>query len=351
MTRTAARALAVAAVVAVAALTAWGLLVVLGGDTSGLTLQPLPEAADDGGSIASSRDAATSALPVAPQPRDATPVGSREFDADAAMRTIRELEAFGVRGGGSDAEARAAAYLRDRLAGLGLAVRVEEFPLPGGATSSNVIARVPGSSDTVIVLGAHYDTKPPSPGANDNASGCAALLEIARLVAQEPVVPTVEIVFFGAEEVIGSDPDDHHFGSRYRAANMTDAEWAAVAGMISIDMIGYGPDFHSRTMGEGPQELSDMVLEHARSTGVPMTYRADPGASGWSDHEAFEIGGVPVSWIEWRDDPVYHTAQDTAGHVSSEKVATAGRLVLGLVRDLDQADLARLLASRTETRP
>jgi len=41
-----------------------------------------------------------------------------------------------------------------------------------------------------------------------------------------------------------------------------------------------------------------------------MPYLRDPGESGWSDHEAFELAGIPAAWIEWRDDPVYHTAAD-----------------------------------------
>jgi hypothetical protein len=278
-----------------------------------------------------------------PQPRKATPVEPRAFDADAAIADVRALEAFGPRAGGSAAEARAAEYLRDRLTSLGLQARVEEFSLTGGAKSRNVVARIAGSSESVLVLGGHYDTKPPSPGANDNASGCAALLEIATILSAEPIVPTVEIVFFGSEEIVGSDPDDHHFGSRHRVTQMSAAERARTIGMISVDMVGFGPDFHSRTMGKGPMTLSDMLLARARAAGVRMTYRRDPGASGWSDHEAYELAGIPVSWIEWRDDPVYHTARDTAGHLSPAKIATAGTLVLDFVRSLDAQAVGRLL--------
>ena len=291
-----------------------------------------------------SQDATGSAIDPATDQRTPTAVELREFDAAAAMIDVRALEAFGVRGGGSAAEAEAAEYLRSRLVEIGLAARVEEFELPNGTTSRNVIARVAGSDDAVLVLGGHYDTKPPSPGANDNASGCAALLELAAILAEDPVVPTVEFVFFGSEEIIGGDPNDHHFGSRYRVSQLSAAERDATAGMISVDMIGYGPDFHSRTMGRGPQMLSDMLLARARDLGIPMTYRRDPGSSGWSDHESYELAGIPVSWIEWRDDPVYHTAGDTSGHLSTSKIAAAGTLVLEFARGLDEEDLATLLA-------
>ncbi|MBN2248175.1 MAG: M28 family peptidase [Coriobacteriia bacterium] len=275
-------------------------------------------------------------------PLQPTPVELPEFDEGRALRAAGDLEALGPRGGGSDAEAKAAEYLRDRLVQLGLDARVEEFALPDGATSRNVVARIAGSTDRLFVLGAHMDTKPPSPGANDNASGCGALLEIARLLAADPPVTTVEIVFFGSEETIGSDPNAHHFGSRYRVSQMSEAERMKTAGMISIDMIGYGPEFHSRTMGRGPMVLSDMLLARARTLGIRMTYRKDPGASGWSDHEAYELAGLPVAWLEWRDDPAYHTAGDTSGRLSGAKIATAGRLILEFMRGLDAAALGHL---------
>ena len=218
------------------------------------------------------------------QPRQASPVEPIAFSADSALDTVRDLQALGSRSGGSEAEKRAAEYLRDRLVQLGLDVRIEEFALPDGAISRNVVVRIVGSTDTLVVLGAHMDTKPPSPGANDNASGCGALVEIARLLAVDPPLPTVEIVFFGSEETLGSDPDVHHLGSRYRVSQMSATERAQTAGMISIDMIGYGTDFHSRTMGRGPRTLSDALLARARALGIGMTYLRDPGSSGWSDH-------------------------------------------------------------------
>ncbi|MHB1016592.1 MAG: M28 family metallopeptidase [Coriobacteriia bacterium] len=276
------------------------------------------------------------------QPMLATPLGSTAFDASRALATVRELEAFGPRGAGSDAETAAATYLRDRLVELGLDARIEEFGLANGTTSRNVVVRIPGTTDALFVLGAHMDTKPPSPGANDNASGCGALLEIARLLAGDPPRPTVEIVFFGSEETLGSDPNAHHFGSRYRVSQMSAAELAKTVGMISIDMIGYGPDFHSRMMGRGPMVLSDMLLAHARAMDVGMTYLKDPGASGWSDHEAYELAGIPAAWLEWRDDPYYHTVNDTSGHLSSAKIKTTGRLILEFVQGLDAEAMAEL---------
>lgn len=263
----------------------------------------------------------------------------REFDISAGMKSIREIAAFGPRGAGEPAEARAAEYLVGRLEAMGLTTRLEEFPLVGGGTSRNVIARVAGSSESVIVLGAHYDSKPPSPGANDNASGCAVLLELAEILHEDTPPLTVEFVFFGAEETIDSNPDHHHFGSRYRVSRMSAAERANTVGMISVDMVGYGTELHSRTMGKGSRALSDALVAHARRDDIPVTYLRDPGKSGWSDHEPYELAGIPVAWLEWRDDPVYHSAADQPDHIQRGKVSMVGKMVLSFLRQMGPGKL------------
>lgn len=300
--------------------------------------EPLPSVS---GEPSAAVEATESPSAVEPEPE---PVAVRRaaFDGTAALREVQAIEAFGVRKGGSTAERAAADHIAERLRSFGLTPGFQEFDVPGG-TSRNVVARIEGSLDAIIVLGAHYDSKPPSPGANDNGTGCGALLQLAQVLASEGTTPTVEVVFFGSEEVLGT-PDQHHYGSRRHVALMDTATRRSVAGMISIDMIGYGPDFHSRTMGRGPQMLSDMLLSKASAMGIPMTYLKDPGSTGWSDHEPYELAGIPAAWIEWRDDPLYHKTGDTSDRIVVEKVAAAGRLVLEFVRTLSEQEIDALLA-------
>jgi hypothetical protein len=287
--------------------------------------------------------ASASPLPLRTTSPTATGAVSRpRFRGGIALEDVRSLESFGVRSGGSSAEAAAAAFAADSLRSAGGVVRVRTFRLPNGKTSRNVAARFAGASEQAIVLGAHIDSKYPSPGANDNGSGCAALLEIARCLGKAPAWPSVEIVLFGAEEIIDANPDHHHFGSRRYVATMSKRARDRVAGMISVDMIGHGSSFVVRTMGRGPQSLRRMLLAQAGRQGVPLFYLADPGESGWSDHEAFELAGIPAAWIEWRDDPVYHTAADTSGHVAAAKIRGAGQFVVNVLYDLDAQALRRL---------
>ena len=105
------------------------------------------------------------------------------------MAHVRELSVrIGPRPDGSPAEARAAAYIQKIFADAGYRVRFEPFALPGGGESANVIAFLPDPAfdpqrDRHLLVGAHYDTVLGSPGANDNASGTAVLLEVARALA------------------------------------------------------------------------------------------------------------------------------------------------------------------------
>jgi Zn-dependent M28 family amino/carboxypeptidase len=251
------------------------------------------------------------------------------------MRHIEYLaDVVGVRHAGSSGERAAADYIASVLETEGYAVTYQTFDLPGGLQSRNVIAELGGRSDRVMLLGSHYDTKGGSPGANDNGTGTAALLALAHELRDEPLDVTVRFVFFGAEEAVDTDSDDHHYGSRHYVRGMAPAEQQRLQGMISVDMIGFGPEFRVRTMGIGPQSLSDTILAYGQAQGLPLTYLRDRGSSGWSDHEPFEAAGFPAAWIEWRDDPATHTPQDVSSHVDQAKVAMTGQLVLDFVRAL-----------------
>jgi hypothetical protein len=264
------------------------------------------------------------------------------FSSTLAMRHVRYLaDTIGVRQAGSSAEKRAADYITGQLSALGYEPRIETFQLPNGKTSRNVVAEKQGASTWAFTLGAHVDSKVPSPGANDNASGCGALLAMAAALADSPARASVQFVFFGSEEMIGSDPDVHHLGSRFRVSRMTAAEKAQTAGMLSVDMIGRGDELYIRNMHRGSQALVSDFQAYARSR-LPLTYKKDPGASGWSDHEAYELAGVPVGWIESLPDSKYHTTGDVGSRVQASRLQHVGQLILSYVWSLSDADLAEL---------
>ena len=153
----------------------------------------------------------------------------RKISQDSLAKTVRRLVAFETRFMGSDSNAASAAWLKDRMEGLGYRVRLDTFTVNvnqrvlgrrfviPNLKQWNVVATKPGLlfPNKKVILGGHYDSisldraqdaQDGAPGADDNASGVAGLLEIARILQDVALDVTVEMVFFGAEELglIGS---------------------------------------------------------------------------------------------------------------------------------------------------
>jgi Zn-dependent M28 family amino/carboxypeptidase len=133
---------------------------------------------------------------------------------------------------------KTADYIENSLRSFGCLVSRQTFTY-GGRTYYNVIGEVKGShpdKKEILFIGAHYDTAVGTPGADDNASGVAGLLELARLTALGPAERTIRFVAFSLEEppVFGT-PD---MGS-YIYAKQAAQEGVKVYGMIALEMIGY----------------------------------------------------------------------------------------------------------------
>jgi len=127
--------------------------------------------------------------------------------------------------------ADAQAYLVEQFARSGLAVRLDEFSYLGMPVV-NVVGRSPTARDTPrLVVGAHVDTVPNTPGADDNASGIAVMLEAARVVVAGCPEAPVEFVGFTLEEL-------GMVGSTHYAAQLT-RDGVALLGMLSLEMVGF----------------------------------------------------------------------------------------------------------------
>jgi Zn-dependent M28 family amino/carboxypeptidase len=273
------------------------------------------------------------------------------FDTNQAMAHLYQFATvIGPRKGGTAAESAAAQYGVDYLTGLGYSPTLMDVPLPNGTMSHNVVAVKPGLSPLTIVVGGHMDSKVSttvaSPGGNDNASGSATVLELARALKDATLVPTVVFVLFGQEETVAGATDDHHWGSRAYVAAMTVGERADLVGMISVDMVGYGQIFHYRTMERGPRAMRDLMQMYASAVKANIVYLKDSSRNGYSDHEPFELSGYPAAWLEWREDPAYHSTGDTYAHCSAACVQRAGVFALGFLADLEMSDLYNLRVAK-----
>jgi Zn-dependent M28 family amino/carboxypeptidase len=135
---------------------------------------------------------------------------------------------------------KTAKYISDQFASFGYPVTRQPFPF-GGNTYHNVIAELRGRTEPekILVVGAHYDTVRTTPGADDNASGVAGLLGIAKLLAGKPLGKTVRFVAFGFEEPPAYRT--RNMGSYHYARSLKEAK-EQVEGMICLEMIGFFSD-------------------------------------------------------------------------------------------------------------
>jgi len=174
-----------------------------------------------------------------------------------------------------------------------------------GYNCKNVVGILPGVTrpDDIYIISGHYESKS-NPGADDDASGVAAILEAARIMSKYHFEATIIFIAFDIEEegMIGST----HYANAHKNDN--------ILGMISIDMICYdtGDRFHANLWGADPLTTSlKSSLTSALVTYGGLTMN-DSGAGGnYSDHNPFENVGKPgVMLTEWPKNYSMHTAND-----------------------------------------
>ncbi len=133
---------------------------------------------------------------------------------------------------------RAAAYIRAEFEAAAALVTEQPYNLYG-STYRNVIAQFGPETPSRIIVGAHYDAAGPLPGADDNASGVAGLIELAYLLGQRPLPVRVDLVAFTLEEPPYFRTE--HMGSAIHAASLRQ-QAVDVRCMFSLEMIGYFSD-------------------------------------------------------------------------------------------------------------
>ena len=193
--------------------------------------------------------------------------------------------------------------------------------------SRNVIADKPGTvgDGRVVVLGGHYDTVPNVPGANDNGSGIATLLMMAREIADREYPFTVRFIAFGAEEL-------GLYGSNYYVDQLSDEEIDATVAMLNFDALGSGP----QTAMLGTLSLQRFVESYAEEQGIDVRirYTMDWGSS---DHAAFHEAGIDHIFFLGEDFSRIHTPDDKLEFVETELLGNAAFLGMALL-DMLAAD-------------
>ena len=257
----------------------------------------------------------------------------------------------------------AADYLRRQWEAQGYWVAAHEVTFERRRWANLEVSR-PGrqAPDEIVVIGAHYDSVFGSPGANDNGSGVAALLELARLFAARDTGRTVRFVAFVNEEppfFRTSDMGSRQYARAARAKNED------IRAMLALETIGYYDDapgsqryppffslffpdrgnfigmvsnFGSRALLKRAvaafRAASDFPIEHV------ATFGWVPGVD-WSDHASFWSEGYPAIMITdtalYRY-PYYHSARDTPDKVDYARLARATAALAAVVEALAKSD-------------
>jgi Zn-dependent M28 family amino/carboxypeptidase len=253
-----------------------------------------------------------------------------------------------------DSLATAANAIDTTLTGIGYHVTRQSYSVDG-RVCQNLIAEIPGrnGSDEIIIIGAHYDSAPGTAGANDNASGVAALLALARMMQGERFDRTIRLVAFVNEEPPYFQTE--LMGSLVYARACRKRNENIVA-MLSLETMGYysdvpGSQHYPAPLGMFYPSVGNFIafvsnrasidlLHHVIGTFRDSCRFPSEGAAapefmqgiGWSDQWSFWQVGYPALMITDTAPfryPFYHTPDDTAGTIDYERFA---RVTLGIHR-------------------
>ena len=315
---------------------------------NGLFAQALPE------SRVFAREIANEAVQRAV--RGAEPAVARivaRVDAERWFTTMSELAAIN-RNSFSPALVTARDYIHTQFSAANLTLESFSFslanitsctPTPPAITITNPIGRKRGDTlpDEWIVVGAHYDSRndsrcdgtgAPQPGANDNASGCAGVMELARVFTNVTTARSILFMCYSGEEqgLVGS--------RRYVEALQANGDIARVKHMINLDMIGYAQTttLNARIDTNLANQFLLMDYSAAAATYAPeLSLISSTNAGQGSDHYWFLQAGVPAMFT-WENGasiyPHYHRSTDVPANM------TRARPLAGGILKMDAAVLA-----------
>ena len=255
-----------------------------------------------------------------------------EFSGETALTHVQKLVDLGPRPSGSDAIVRARAYIEEQLESFGWNVTEQAFTdqTPRGETKFvNLIARFGSSPKPAFLLCSHYDTKIFDAfrfvGANDGGSSNGVLLEMARVLAREPLLAEkIELVFFDGEEAVENFSDtDGIYGSRHFAHELAETGTAKLyRGGILFDMIG-DRNLKVTLPPNSPPNLARNIFASADALKL-RDYFTYFDQDVTDDHTPLNAAGIPViDLIDFRFS-YWHTADDTLDKLSAESLQAVG---------------------------
>jgi glutaminyl-peptide cyclotransferase len=260
------------------------------------------------------------------------------FDGVRAFLDLNHLVSFGPRPAGSKNLEHARQWIVDQLRDEHLTVETDSFVAStpvGSIPMTNIVAKIPGASPSIVIIGGHYDTKRMATlfvGANDGGSSAAFLLEMARVLARRTNKLTYWLVFFDGEEAVQCwSATDGLYGSRHFAQKIaTQRLESRVKAVIVVDMIADAHlDIHRES--HSTPWLTDIVFTQAQRLGYGR-YFLNSSRTIEDDHVPFLKLGIPAADIIDLDygpfSLYWHTRFDTGDKCSRASLAIVGAVLL-----------------------
>lgn len=257
---------------------------------------------------------------------------SPSFEGEEALRWAAWQVGLGPRIPGTIGHAEAVDGIAARLEDLGWTVERQRFVYQGTGLT-NLVARRGQDTDSLVILGAHFDTRPaadrdpanpsqPVPGANDGASGVAVLLELGRVLAEREPDRAVWLVFFDAEDSGDIAGWDWVVGSRHFVSTLEIQPEAAVI----VDMVGDADLQLYYERGSDPF-LAAEIWRVGEQLGYPA-FVPEPRHALLDDHTPFVQADIAAVDVIDFDYPYWHTTQDTLDKISADSLEQVGRTLL-----------------------
>ena len=239
-----------------------------------------------------------------------------EVDTNLVIEDVQHLQDFYTRECFSPQAVEAQNWIKDQFDSLGLSTEIQVIPIPGNP-SDNVIATMTGKllPDEYVIIGGHYDSYSGSsfaPGADDNASGTAGVIEVARILSQYEFQRSIVFCAFSAEEygLYGSEA----YVERCVEQSMD------ILGYFNMDMISYQkPGTYIHTDIIAPQSARPLVDFYTDVSAIYLPdFIVEEGtlSGGDSDHTSFNNNGYrgifPFEDVVYHS-PFIHTTQDIVG--------------------------------------
>ncbi|UHA74599.1 M20/M25/M40 family metallo-hydrolase [Paenibacillus sp. 481] len=228
---------------------------------------------------------------------------------------------------GTDGEYKAVQYIHNRFKKLGYETKIQQFEFKDWdkkkGKSHNVIATLkPNTSkktNEIVIIGAHHDSVKGSPGAIDDASGVAVILELARLFADQKRDTEIRFVSVGAEEF-------GLYGAKHYVNTLSQDEIKRIVGQFHIDMVGNKAAKQMAALTVDGKK--NIVTDLGATFGQKYANKFSTSQISASDHAAFAAKGIPAAVFSHMPlDLAYHAPTDTIDKISNAKLREAATVV------------------------